>query len=722
MSHSGFIKHKGRFVTEQDHLERINALTRNARAAWFAMLATLVFVTITLMSLKHIDFYGVGRATLLPVLNVSVPTRYFFVAAPILIASIYGHFHLHLIRLWDALGAAPTQVNDIRLGDAVTPWLVTDAALHLRARLRGDSAATPRVLDGVAMTLNLMLVWIAGLAVLFSLWFLSMPAHSFWMTGLAAFTFGISLIAGMASLGAMVIRLHTADQTHNTDFFDTLPAKCCLLVGFTFMLALSYQRTEGSANLLAPVNLFGENIAQRPLGWLPHDIAKAEFRAQWCTREGVEKDCRDLGDRETEFNAEFVTRRKTTLDDTSRPDWNTSGHDKPDLRNAQLSGSFLAGSNLARAQMQGADLTGAQLEGADLTGAQLQGAVLVRAQLQGANLVQAQFQGADLTGAQLQDAVLKGAQLQGANLRIANIRRAYLRNANLQGAVLRAAQLEGADLTEAQLKGAVLEAAKMQGAKLWFAHLQEAKLSGAQLQGAYLRKAQLQNAVLEHTNLQGANLSGANMQKAHLLGALMQEANLSGANMQGAVLAGAQMQGANLTGAQMQGANLLRAKMQKASLSKVQFQGANLVETQMQEARLSFSTIAGSETRINLLKDTNLSKIENIGGLLRFVDLSPAVFDAGTDFRTTFLDGSVIMTEEFREQMGHPCQWADAVITDDVVFYGRWRGWLEASPPQLRFKELWSDIAPREYVDVVPIPPPLGCTWKTSTMPRSEAK
>ena len=33
------------------------------------------------MSVKHIDFYGVDRATKLPLINVEVPTRLFFLAA-----------------------------------------------------------------------------------------------------------------------------------------------------------------------------------------------------------------------------------------------------------------------------------------------------------------------------------------------------------------------------------------------------------------------------------------------------------------------------------------------------------------------------------------------------------------------------------------------------------------------------------------------------------------
>lgn len=145
-----------------DTIARINALTTNARNTWFALLGVLVFVGITLMGVEHIDFYGVNRATKLPLVDVEVPTRLFFIAAPILTFAIYGYFHLYLIRLWDALGAAPARVNGIRLGDAISPWLVSDAALHLRRTARKDNCATPRSLEHAAMILNIALAW--GLA------------------------------------------------------------------------------------------------------------------------------------------------------------------------------------------------------------------------------------------------------------------------------------------------------------------------------------------------------------------------------------------------------------------------------------------------------------------------------------------------------------------------------------------------------------------------------
>ncbi|MFK7881101.1 hypothetical protein [Roseobacter sp.] len=272
-------------MTDQDHLDRINALTRNARSTWFALLAALVFVGITLMEVEHIDLYGVDRATQLPLVNVEVPTPYFFVAAPILIAAIYGYFHLYLIRLWDALGAAPPRLNGIRLGDAVTPWLVTDAALHFRRRMRGDNAAMPRTLEGGAMLLNFLLAWGFGLIVLYFLWRLSMPAREFWMTGIAASGFAISIVTGASSLAMMARRMRQPPTSEPIRLWATGFQTLGLIIGGAALLWNSYQRTEGSLSQLAHLNLSGENIVERPAGWLSYRDARAEFRATWCRRE-----------------------------------------------------------------------------------------------------------------------------------------------------------------------------------------------------------------------------------------------------------------------------------------------------------------------------------------------------------------------------------------------------------------------------------------------------
>jgi uncharacterized protein YjbI with pentapeptide repeats len=445
-----------------DAIERINALTRNARSTWFALLGVLVFVGITLMGVEHIDFYGVNRATKLPLVDVEVPTRYFFIAAPILTAAIYGYFHLYLIRLWDALGSAPARINGQPLGDAISPWLITDAALHLRHWFRKDYCTTLRTMEGPAMVLNFLLAWGAGLLVFGFLWWQSMPARIFWMTGIAGVALLTALYTGLASLAMCVLRMKASGNGVHINIWSTVPAMSSLLVIVPAVIAFSYQRTNGSIQHLAPLNLLGEDIVEKPTDWLPHEYEEKEFRFHWCKREGFNP-CTDFGDREKEFLDEWQTRRQSTIAALRKPGFNTVSLTEaqedvgqidlvsvsenrrqkayetlealsqraPNMQQADLRNTFLSGANLTTARLRNADLSGAQMEGVILYGAQLQEAVLI--------------------GAQLQEAVLSGAQLQEANLSFSLLtgteeKPNILYNTNLSASINNGSALRFADI------------------------------------------------------------------------------------------------------------------------------------------------------------------------------------------------------------------------------------------------------------------------------------
>ena len=100
-------------------------------------------------------------------------------------------------------------------------------------------------------------------------------------------------------------------------------------------------------------------------------------------------------------------------------EWREQHGIRPDLSEADLSGTNLSGAVLWEADLQGTDLLGANLSEADLRGADLRGANLGGANLSGANLVFTNLDGADLRGANLTGVVaanLRGAILQKADL------------------------------------------------------------------------------------------------------------------------------------------------------------------------------------------------------------------------------------------------------------------------------------------------------------------
>ncbi|MDU9003449.1 pentapeptide repeat-containing protein [Sedimentitalea todarodis] len=612
-----------------DPVARINALTTNARNTWFVLLGVLVFVAITLMGVQHIDFYGVDRATALPLVNVSVPTWLFFYAAPLLITAVYGYFHLYLIRLWDALGAADPIINKTPLGDAITPWLVSDVALKLRATYRDPTCITPRAMEIPNAIWNTLFAWIAGPAILGWLWWASMPARDWVMTGLAGTCLLFALAFGYASVAMMRRRMASQDRSTHRVWQDTEALPVLLFLLIPAIALLTHSRTVESSDwiTLAPINLTGAALVEKPADWLPYDIARADFLSEWCAREKPACDPptaavpglisrlpgllfgkddtpalpTPASDPPAAFETEWKTRRTAALAALKKPRWSAPNADPPDFRNAILSETSLSGADLGGAQMQEANLSEAQMQGANLWQAQMQEAVLRRAQMQEANL--------------------RWAQMQGANL------------------------------------------------------------SEAQMQGANLRWAQMQ----------GANLSEA------------------------------QMQGANLRWAQMQGANLSWAQMQGANLSWAQMQGADLSGAQMQEANLSWALLTGTLENPNIASATNLSASINNGGALRFVDLRSAKIDALTDWRNAFFDGSVLVPNDRKNQIGQPCLWRWIAKNPDPLpdkeYFGRWRGWLTLYPAWDDDYWSWLSSVPKDWRDVAAIPPPPGCIWHSDPLP-----
>ncbi len=465
-----------------DPVTRINALTNNARNTWFALLAALVFVGVTLLSVKPIDFYGVGRATQLPLVGVSVPTNFFFYAAPALTVAIYGYFHLYLIRLWDALSEAPARINGTRLSDAAAPWLITDSAVAIRQWLRRDYCSTPRTLSFPNGFWNLCLAWIAGHIVLFFLWYLSLPARDTVMSGISAFTLILGQIFGTTS----AIQLYRRMRRPPPEDRETERQRVALWVALVyllpaiFLISHTWHATWPTGRSPAVLDLTGEEIVKRPAGWKPYALAKIDFFQNWCKRD-AKIPCIETQltpDQQGAFQNEWSERRKIALADLQKPEWSQPSSTRiMDLRDAQMISSFLSGARLIGAQMDRANLSGAQMEGAVLSGAQMEGADLFRAQMEGADLSFAQMEGADLFRAQMEGAVLSGAQMEGAVLSGAQMEGAVLSGAQMEGAVLSFSHLTGTPDQPTVLESTNLSAGTNNGGALRFVDLTQIKFN-----------------------------------------------------------------------------------------------------------------------------------------------------------------------------------------------------------------------------------------------------
>ena len=212
--------------------------------------------------------------------------------------------------------------------------------------------------------------------------------------------------------------------------------------------------------------------------------------------------------------------------------------------------------------------------------------------------------------------------------------------------------------------------------------------------------ATFQDAVAVHAS------AAPDLRDADLRDAFMANLNLTADRLQGA-----KAQGANLERANLSFVNLSPGVSGNTDLTGAVLTKADLRWAQIQGAILSYSRMTGINSNPTELVGTNLSATVNDGSALRFVDLTLADFDNRTDWRNTFLDPSVTVTDFLRHRAGDPCRWrwADRANggepLDDEIFYGIWRGWLEADPNPPFFWG-WPDFAPEDWRDVTAIAHP----------------
>ncbi len=134
---------------------------------------------------------------------------------------------------------------------------------------------------------------------------------------------------------------------------------------------------------------------------------------------------------------------------------------------------------------------------------------LVDADLSGTNLAGGSFRGARLRLAEFKLSNLSGADFSSADLTRADFSRSVLRFANLEWAKLRKVRFGNVDAT---------------GASLVKAELMKTTFTHANFQGADFTKADCYNAFMAHANFTGANFTDANLRGATLSGSSFRDA------------------------------------------------------------------------------------------------------------------------------------------------------------------------------------------------------
>ncbi len=148
------------------------------------------------------------------------------------------------------------------LADYIEPWIVADAALRRRDRLRNiqnddERSAGIRMMPWIGYLVFFGLVWLFGLAVIGWFWWRSMPAHEPLLTGWLALVFAFTLWVYFKS------RHRARDHLRNTrtpekwrKWFPVVFAAIAGLTVWTRRLAKCRQAQGATQSMLPASNSF----------------------------------------------------------------------------------------------------------------------------------------------------------------------------------------------------------------------------------------------------------------------------------------------------------------------------------------------------------------------------------------------------------------------------------------------------------------------------------
>ena len=492
-------------------LQSLNSTAQSARAGWFFFISLTAYLFIAVASVTHLDLL-LHTPVKLPILQIEIGLRGFFLVAPVLFLLVYFGVRLHHAMLEQKAVAFNDCLRSLEDPNRLHPIRFEISSYFFVQNLVGPTRS------GIFAMLQhgMKLATIDILPVLLTLYFLIafLPSHDYLLTGIHR---------GYIVVGVAILLLH-AWMRMDTDevgwravryrlsrvSFFGLGVASSVVIAFSFLVATLPTRDNDEQFDLDRIAtaLWSTKV---PYDWNDERCQDGQRCAFWLTAVLFEQPIDYVSGGGGWFSRNLIVvdneavRVKLNLGNKEMPvtlrgrDLRHATLDRIDLAKADLTGSDLSHSSLLEANLQGARLGCAdpgirrpttffgQRSQRDQGGARdlgwekkfdlerkfqdAQQRFLDRQRpgctdLTGAALARANLSEARLAGAKLRRAKLGGANLNRADLYFASLEEAQLGRADLTGARLSVAQLRNANLSSATLVGATLAHAELQGAKL----------------------------------------------------------------------------------------------------------------------------------------------------------------------------------------------------------------------------------------------------------------
>ncbi|MEM9349199.1 MAG: pentapeptide repeat-containing protein [Pseudomonadota bacterium] len=514
-----------RVAKDEALIAHFNELVPAGRSNWLALLAYLTFIFVTVLAVEDIDFFLPQRSTALPLVNVTIPTRSFFIFAPILGAALYIYLHFNIRQVVEVFLALPPEHKGQRIETFLKPWILVD---HLQRVSHGGPG---RRMDGPAGFTTILMVWLAGPLVLSYFWIRSWPAHSEWITGVIGLSLAGCIYAGLSTWMLFRKVKGKAGDLINVVAVSGAVAAVLLLVGFVRTdWGGSMALRHGSAQietLLARTDLRKAVLTTQDAStWQDRELLGRQLLQDACKRAGVPDrlcavgiedsddprvaaiergmedwcleemglgpvECEEFSDR-LRFDAisEWPRRTRTLYAGSPALDLSRVDLRQADISEATIRNVDFTGANLAGANFDGAVLEGVIFDGADLTNATFRGADISDARFYNSVLTQTDFSRSRLRSSTFWSDIASGDQ--GTNFNASNMRGVYFMLISLEQA-----SFIGADIGAALLFGATLQNANFQDLRFKNSMVSGSDMTGANWSGAWLRRSFLSEAVLD---------------------------------------------------------------------------------------------------------------------------------------------------------------------------------------------------------------------------------
>ena len=373
-------------IKEFRALEIVKETSQNARKIFFAMLLGCVYSWLTIATTTDVKLLTNTASSPLPIIGTEIPIAWFYIAAPLVLLCLYFYFHFYLLGLWEGLASLPAIFPDgKRLDERAYPWLLNRLVRRHFKLLKKDRPIMAKLQELVVIALAW---WVVPITMV-GFWLRYLVRHEF----IGTFIHIVLLIILIASslifynLCKLILQGNDIKNYKLSDFWNNKKSYIVIAIGFILIVSSNI----GFSN-------WGANLREQDISIKPNDYYKI---VDW--KEKIES-----------VKGANLNRRN--------------------LKNSDMSLSFLVkadlkDTNIQNADFEGANLRSANLQQADFSYANLQNAVFKIANLQNAVLVETNLQNADFSYADLQNATFKIANFQNAVLVETNLMYADLTGA-----------------------------------------------------------------------------------------------------------------------------------------------------------------------------------------------------------------------------------------------------------------------------------------------------